>query len=115
MTSAEQEADAKGKAEDTHVVQGIKRVRRANCRGLISDGQNSDANKVPMKVLEKQESTKSSSLEKGHQQNRTGSEATVKRGPGRPRKNTCFIQEHSIGSCTGQCFKGCSENSRKKT
>ena len=86
VTSTEKEADAKGKAEDPHVVQGIKRVRRANCRGLISDGQNSDANKVPMKVLEKQESTKSSSLEKGHQQNRTGSEATVKRGPGRPRK-----------------------------
>ena len=86
VTSTEKEADAKGKAEDTHVVQGHKRVRRASCRGLVSNGRNSDANKVPMKVLEEQESTKSGSLEKGHQKNRTGSEATVKRGPGRPRK-----------------------------
>ena len=86
VTSTEKEADGKGKAEGTLVVQGRKRVRRASCRGLVSNGKNSDANKVPMKVLEKQESTKSRSLEKGYQQNRTGSEATVKRGPGRPRK-----------------------------
>ena len=65
-------ADAKEQVEGTRVVQGNKRVRRASARGLVSYVQNSD------------ESAASSSLEK--EQNRKGSEATVKKGPGRPRK-----------------------------